>query len=51
MALCCLCLFVGGFAVACGANETTKKGWQTVTFNGRTYVVTEIGKVTLDKKP
>lgn len=46
----CLCLAVGGFAAACGtkADDTGDKGWKTITAGGRTYVVTEVGKVTLE---
>ena len=46
----CLCLAVGGFAAACGSNadDAGEKGWHTVTFDGRTHIVTEIGKATLE---
>jgi len=46
----CLCLAVGGFAAACGTktDDSGEKGWKTVTHDGRTYVVTEVRKVTLE---
>ena len=45
-----LCLAFGGFAAACGtkSDDPGEKGWHTVTAGGRTYVVTEVGKVTLE---
>jgi hypothetical protein len=45
-----LCLVFGGFAAACGtrSDDSGEKGWKTVTAGGRTYVVTEVGKVTLE---
>jgi hypothetical protein len=44
----CLCLAVGGFGAACGtkADDAREKGWKTVKIDGRTYVVTEVGKLT-----
>jgi hypothetical protein len=49
--LCCVCLFFGGFAAGCGAKKARKPQWKTVTVNGRTLIVTEIGTVTLDTNP
>jgi len=46
LVVCCLCLFLGGLAAGCGKHKTTKTGWETVTFHGRTYVVTPIGSGT-----
>ena len=30
------------FAAGCGSENTNQRGWQTVTFNGRTMIVTQI---------
>jgi hypothetical protein len=51
--LCCACLFLGGLAAGCGTHKTTRTGWETVTVDGHTYVVTPIatGQFTLTTKP
>jgi hypothetical protein len=43
-------LAFGAFADACGtrSDDSGEKGWKTVTAGGRTYVVTEVGKVTFE---
>jgi hypothetical protein len=48
---CCLCLFAAGVTLGCGANKTTRTGWSTVTIQGHTYRVTDVGSVTLDLNP
>jgi hypothetical protein len=48
---CCVCLFAGGLTLGCGADKTTKTGWSTVTVEGHTYRVTQVGSVTLELNP
>jgi hypothetical protein len=48
---CCLGLFAAGVTLGCGANKMTKTGWSTVTIQGHTYRVTQVGSVTLDLNP
>jgi hypothetical protein len=49
--VCCLCLFAGGVTLGCGATKHTRTGWRTVTIEGHTYRVTEVGTVTLETNP